>query len=386
MNSPLSNNVIDLTIIDTQSSNKGLEVSFSDQTKPINFSWFWLKDHGIDEASLDPDTLQRKVNTFDIDPNIEASSFDFNIESQIGEITWPDGSTSTISADLLLRAVNRKPSSDQLIPNTEQVLWDKDNSLDELPTVTYQAVMDSDSGVLDWLNNIAVYGFSLVQDVPSTEAATEALAKRIGDIEETIFGTVWMLSAELNEHDDTAYSNSYLEPHTDATYYHDAAGLQMFNCFEFDGTGGESIQVDAFAIANKIKQQDPEAYKTLSEVIVPGHYLEPGVHLHAERQPFKHNNKGELIQVSFNNYDRAPFMLPHDEMERFYHAYRLFHSHALDEDNWIKVPLRKGMTLIFDNWRVMHGRMAYKGKRVFCGCYHNRAEFESKLRVLQASQ
>ncbi len=73
------------------------------------------------------------------------------------------------------------------------------------------------------------------------------------------------------------------------------------------------------------------------------------------------------------------------EAERFYHAYGLFHDHAMNQDNWLKIPLRPGMVLIFDNWRNIHGRMGYVGKRVFCGCCQSRWTFESKLRVLQAT-
>jgi trimethyllysine dioxygenase len=123
----------------------------------------------------------------------------------------------------------------------------------------------------------------------------------------------------------------------------------------------------------------------LTEVVVPARYLEPGVHLTAERPTLRLNSKGELVQVTFNNYDRAPFLLDDDAMRRFYHAYGLFHRHVMDQDNWLKIPLRPGTALIFDNWRNLHGRMGYVGKRVFCGCYTNRAELDSKLRVLRAA-
>ncbi|NNC99599.1 MAG: hypothetical protein HKN85_05410 [Gammaproteobacteria bacterium] len=364
----------------------GLHVKFVNSTTDIIFPWHWLKDHGVDETSLDPTTLQRRVNTFEIEPDIKPLVVEFESARQIVQIKWADEAETVIPADLLMQVTGRMPRADKLLPNQQRVLWKFPDNLTDLPSVAYQAVMESEDGLFAWLSNIQVYGFSLVQDVPSTQSATEALARRVGNIEETIFGGLWMLSAELNEHDDSAYSNSYLEPHTDATYYRDAAGLQMFNCFQFDGEGGESILVDSFAIAEQIKQDDPQAYQTLTEVIVPGRYMEPGVHLFAERAPFRLNNDGELEQVSFNNYDRAPFILPDVEMQRFYHAYGLFHEHAIDERNWLKIPLRPGMTLIFDNWRTMHGRMAYHGKRVFCGCYHNRTEFESKLRVLQAQR
>jgi len=363
----------------------GLDVVFAGESEPVNFSWFWLRDHGIDEDSLDPQTLQRRVNTFTIPKDICASDVVFDKDKQLIEIYWPDAPTTTISGSLLSGIGERTAESHELAPRRKRILWDKDARLTELPSVPHDKVIAGDEGLREWLENIVVFGFSLVEGVPSTEEATKALAERIGIIEETIFGGVWMLSAEMQDHGDTAYSTQFLEPHTDGTYYHDAPGLQMFNCLEFDGKGGESVQIDGFAIAERIRQDDPEAYRKLTEINVPGHYLEPGVHLRAERPPFRLNSRGKLVQVTFNNYDRAPFRLSDADAERFYHAYGLFHKHATNQDNWLKIPLRPGMCLIFDNWRNLHGRMGYVGKRVFCGCYQSRWTLESKLRVLQAN-
>ncbi|MFT5571605.1 MAG: trimethyllysine dioxygenase [Cryomorphaceae bacterium] len=366
-------------------TDKGLLVEFTDGREQL-FSWFWVRDHGIDDVSLDQGTLQRMVDTFAIPRDIGCKSIKFDAESQLIDLLWSDDARSTISAYMLASVVKQTSSRHDLAPHKPRVFWDKDNSLLKMPEVEFQAIIESDEGLLQWLENIHVYGFSLVHNVPPNETATTEMAMRIGRVQETIFGKMWPLSSDLTDHGDTAYTTSYLEPHTDGTYYDDAAGLQMFNCLEIDCKGGESIQVDGFAIAQRIKREDPKAYKTLSEVVVPAHYMETAVHLRAERPTFKHDREGELVQVSFNNYDRAPFLLSDQDDERFHHAYALFHRHALDQDNWLKIPMQAGTTLIFDNWRNMHGRMGYVGKRVFYGCYHSRAEYESKLRVLRASQ
>ena len=47
---------------------------------------------------------------------------------------------------------------------------------------------------------------------------------------------------------------------------------------------------------------------------------------------------------------------------------------------WRKI-LEPGEMLIFDNWRVMHGRGEFIGKRKMCGCYINREDFESSCRM-----
>ncbi len=362
----------------------GLVVTFADGPA-VTFSWFWLRDHGIDAASLDPDTLQRRVDTFAIGADIAPDGVRIDADRELVEIDWRDAPPTRITGRVLAEAAGRTAESRPLASDRERRLWGRHAPLTELPTVAYDAVISSDAALHDWLRNIVVYGFSLVKGVPSTEAATRLLAERIGRIEETIFGGLWTLSADLKDHGDTAYTTQYLEPHTDSSYYHDAPGLQLFNCLQFAGKGGESVQVDGFAIAERIREDDPEAFRTLTEVSVPARYLEPGVHLRAERPPLRLDARGELVQVTFNNYDRAPFHLPEPEMRRFYQAYRLFHAHVMDQDNWLKIPLRPGLALIFDNWRNLHGRMGYVGKRVFAGCYVNRTELESKLRVLRAA-
>ncbi|NND83457.1 MAG: trimethyllysine dioxygenase [Gammaproteobacteria bacterium] len=363
----------------------GLLVWFAGQTAPVLFSWFWLRDHGLDESSIDPVTLQRRTDTFSIAPDIRGQLTNFDQQQQLISLLWPDGQQTSLSAYLLASNCGLAPARHELAPDKPQILWDNAAPLTDLPAAQHAAVMQNDSELLNWLEQIFQYGFSVLEGVPSTEQATTELAQRVGRIQETLFGTMWPLSSELTEHGDTAYSTSYLAPHTDGTYYQDAAGLQMFNCLRFDGDGGENILVDGYALAEQLRSADPEAFQALSEINVPSHYIERGVHMRAERPAFRLDGNGDVIQVSFNNYDRAPMRLVADQADRFHRAYRVLHDATLDESNWVKIGLRPGQTLIFDNWRLLHGRMGYVGERVFYGCYHSRAEFESRLRVLRAS-
>ena len=44
--------------------------------------------------------------------------------------------------------------------------------------------------------------------------------------------------------------------------------------------------------------------------------------------------------------------------------------------------LDPGKVLTFDNWRLLHARSALTGYRQLCGGYHNREDFESRLRSI----
>ena len=269
----------------------------------------------------------------------------------------------------------------QLATNTRITLWNAAFIRAQVPTVAYAAVINTEGGVREWLAKTSEFGFCLAIGTPATAQATEALLRRIGYVRETIFGGMWEFTADLAKAD-TAYTNLELRPHTDGTYSHDAPGAQLLHCLQFEGTGAESTVVDAFAVARHMQAEMPAHFTTLATVAVPGQYIGDGAHLMAARPVFRHDHKGQLVQVSFNNYDRAPFLLPEHEMIAFYEALRVFDNLVNDPAMQWRHVLAPGEALLFDNWRVLHGRASYTGLRRMCGGYVNREDIESRLRQL----
>jgi trimethyllysine dioxygenase len=140
--------------------------------------------------------------------------------------------------------------------------------------------------------------------------------------------------------------------------------------------------VDGFAIARRMEAEAPELFEMLCTVAVPGQYIGDGSHLISARPVFRHDHTGRLVQVSFNNYDRAPFLLDESDMIAFYDAIRLFDEIANEATMQWRHVLQPGEAMLFDNWRVLHGRAAYSGLRRMCGGYINREDIESRLRQL----
>ncbi len=342
------------------------------------YPWAWIRDHSHDPATLHPTTRQRQIALADIDPGLRAAAVEIVADQVI--VTWTtDVPPTTIPIGFLHR--HRAPAPADPTVRTEPTLWDADTIIDQWPTVEHDAVMSSDDAVRSWLDHVATYGFCTVVGTPPTAAATEALLRRVGYVRETIFGGMWDFQADLSKAD-TAYTNLELLPHTDGTYSHDAPGLQLLHCLAFDGTGGESTMVDGFRIADEMRRSAPELYDVLATVVIPGHYLGDGAHLMAARPVLRHDGFGQLVQVSFNNADRAPLLLPPDEMGAVYRALREFEALANDlRLQWRRVN-PPGEAMLFDNWRVLHGRTAYTGHRHLCGGYVNREDYESRRRVL----
>ena len=346
------------------------------------FPWIWVRDHAHDLATLHPVTQQRQLWTAGIDTTIAAIGA--SIDPVTAEVVaqWADGTASTLPLEFLERF--RTPRTATAHVESERTLWDA-ASISSHPTIGHDEVMSSDEGVLTWLRLVARYGFCIVTGTPNDAGSTQALAERVGYVRETIFGGFWEFTADLKKAD-TAYTNLELRPHTDGTYSHDAPGLQMLHCLEFDGEGGESTMVDGFRIADELRRRSPEQFALLASVAIPGQYIGDGSHLMAARPVFRHDHTGELVQVSFNNADRAPFLLPHDEMLAVYEALQAFDLIANDLAFQWRHVLRPGEALLFDNWRVLHGRTAYSGFRRLCGAYLNHEDFESRLRLAPPSR
>jgi trimethyllysine dioxygenase len=358
-------------------SERGLAVRWGDEVTS-EYPWLWLRDHAHDAATLHPVTQQRQLYTAGIDPDLRGS--DARLVDGVVAVTWVDDTPpSRLPIDFLARF--RQPRPARAAVDIQRVLWDGVLIDQQWPTVAYRSVIDGDDGVADWLGHVATYGFCIVEGTPVTVEASQELIRRVGYVRETIFGGFWDFQADLSKAD-TAYTNLELLPHTDGTYSHDAPGLQLLHCLAFDGTGGESTMVDGFRIADELRRDEPDHYEVLSTVAVPGQYIGDGSHLVAARPVFRHDETGALVQVSFNNADRAPFLLPADEMNHFYDAMRAFEVRANDHRMQWRRVLTPGSAMLFDNWRVLHGRTSYTGHRHLCGGYVNREDFESRLRMV----
>lgn len=175
----------------------------------------------------------------------------------------------------------------------------------------------------------------------------------------------------------------YLGPHNDNTYFNDASGLQILHCIMQQCSGGENFLIDGFQVVDKIKNSHPETFERLTKTMVPAEYVEKNCH-HKYTAPIINLDPitKEVVQIRFNLYDRAPLnTFPAAKIRQFYKDLKIMASEFENPENRICFKLEPGNVLIFDNWRVLHGRLAYTGKRTMTGCYVQRSEFLSVLRV-----
>jgi trimethyllysine dioxygenase len=168
----------------------------------------------------------------------------------------------------------------------------------------------------------------------------------------------------------------------DNTYFNDASGLQILHCIIQNCTGGENFLIDGFQVAEKLKETKPDIFKRLTTTLVPAEYIEDGHH-HKHLAPIIKLNAftGAVEQIRFNLYDRAPMnTLPREKIREFYMDLKALAMEFEKPENRVEFKLEPGTVMIFDNWRILHGRNAYSGKRTMTGCYVQRTEYQSALR------
>ena len=178
----------------------------------------------------------------------------------------------------------------------------------------------------------------------------------------TLYGGVWSTAssgqAEGTSVADSAYGQDGLPLHTDMTYHQDPPGLQIFTMAQPAIKGGESVFADGFALAERLRTNNPEAFATLSQTSRRYHSIDAltGWHLEAHGPVISVRN-GHVVGIRHNDLDRLSDLPPADysqtEQEEFYEKLERAHQAwdeliAMDEFRLV-APLKAGDTMVVAN-------------------------------------
>ena len=366
-------------------------ISINPPNRPaLDVVLIWLRDNCPCVSCYEPRAQQRMVDTSELgreQTTLESAQIKGEEEEML-EVRWADGHESRYSLDMIYTNLLQDQGPDKSLFAKSTTLWNAAKIQLEFPATPYVEVMTTDQGLASLLLHVDKYGIAFIPDTPPTPEATQKLAERISFIRETHYGTFWDLHANWQKND-TAYSTVPLGAHTDTTYFTDPIGLQLFHILEHTGgTGGESMYLDAFDVARQLREEDPQAYETLSTTPLNAHsrgntdtnyepYLPMPILNH-------HPVTGQLVQVRYNNNDRSPCMkwLSPTAIQEFYRALQKWQRLLVDPHNEFVIANKPGQPVLVDNFRVLHGRRGFTGYRRLCGSYHGHDEYRSKLAVL----
>ncbi|KAL6073349.1 trimethyllysine dioxygenase [Balamuthia mandrillaris] len=371
---------------------KSLRVEWSDGVKK-DFHYLWLRDNCQCKECYHPITFQRLVDTLSISRDIRPNEVEVQPSGKGVSVHWKEHDGQTHHS-LFTNEWLRDIATHALYRDNLSVVEQREHQQrGSIPEVAYKDVMNkrNDDGLRHWLDFIHAYGFAVVRDVPLSVESSKETAERIAHCQATIFGTFWDITSRsfddvALEHGDTAYTNIGLGAHADGSYSMEPPGLQFFRILEHDGVGGENILVDSFFIAEKLRREKPHSFAYLSNKPVRFHYKDKDNHLTTEEKIFRLDERtGRMVQFRYNNDDRSPvFFEREEEMEEHYDALWDLMQELRNPDNIFEMKLRPGDLLVTNNWRVLHGRKAFSGKRRLLGCYMRMEDFLSKSRLVRS--
>lgn len=360
---------------------EGLEIRWPDGTVG-EFPYLWLRD--TDPSGFHPHTGER---TFDLTSiPLDVAPHDTDVTPDALLVTWNHGETpSRFDLDWIKahRPGQRRHDPADLSP----VAWRAELGGDGVPRHDAGGVLNSDAALAEWLCDTKRYGLSIVTGLAGgTEAGIE-VARRVGHLRETNFGLTFEVVFKPDPIN-LAYTSDALPLHTDLTNQELPPGYQFLHCLANEAEGGGSTFCDGVAVAEDLRARSPEAFEVLSTVTVPFRFHDVSTDIRSRKTVITLDTCGGVSEICFNAHLADILDLEPTRLKSFYRAYRLFMEMTRDPAYGIALRLSGGEMVVFDNRRVLHGREAFDpstGFRHLHGCYVDRGEWDSRLRVLERS-
>ncbi|GAB1523143.1 hypothetical protein RhiTH_006273 [Rhizoctonia solani] len=143
----------------------------------------------------------------------------------------------------------------------------------------------------------------------------------------------------------------------------DPCGLQLFHLLSHEGLGGQTLLVDGFYAAAKLREKYPSHYELLTEIKISAHAAGDADSLYIPDEPFsilKKGINGELTGIRYNNDDRSALKYIDPVLvDDWYDALRSWNRCLTSSDAEFWVQLTAGTAVVVDNHRVLHGRSAF---------------------------
>ena len=373
-----------LEIFKISKNGSALNIEWNDGKKS-NFNFMWLRDNC--PSDMDEDTRERTFNILEVSENIHPIEYKINSEGNL-QIKWSEGNhTSFYNPDWLRK--NCYTLKEKYM--SPYKLWDsKLNSNLESISIEYKKIIQSDESLIQWLDLLHEKGFSIIKNSPTKKKSALPLLNRISHIRETFFKTPFEVIS-IPKPNNLAYTPKHLINHMDLPYYELPPGYQFLHCLVNNAEGGMSRAVDGFFVADYLKNNDLETFKTLTRIpviFVNRDYTQDKKRLyHAPEITL--NKDGDYNDIRFSVPTMGIMDCSPEDMDKFYKAHHKFGKLLHDKRFMVEFKLKEGEIFCFNNRRVLHGRTEYNpntGHRHLQGYYLDRDEIISRLHFLKKAE
>ena len=304
------------------------------------------------------------------------------------ELIWSDQQVSRHNAQWLLD--NRYGGDVFAAKRRPVALWRGESPTAHRP-FSYQGVRNDDNARLELFEHMLDQGAILLRGAPTTENAVLSIANWFGHVPANLYSDDPAQPQIGNVRVDPSVSVAtnmchFLGPHTDTCWRQTLSGLVLLHCLESHPNGGRSIVVDGFAVAEQLRNENPEAFSLLANVPLEfGSKVDDRDDWRVMGRVLSVSGDGTLEGIRYNGNSIGQLELPADLIESTYAALEAFESILYDQSMWWQPMLQAGDVLLVDNHRVLHGREAFDpkaGKRHLQTCAVDRDDFHNTYRRL----
>ena len=360
-----------------------LDVEWNDGEKS-NFNFMWLRDNC--PTAHDKDSRHRMFNILETSTNIEPKAYKINNEGKL-EIVWNEGNHTSYYDQKWLRencyTINNKKK--YISPYQ---LWD--NSLQKnlkSINIEHDEIINSDKGLIKWLELLHYKGIAIVKNSPTEKKSAFTVLNRISHTRETFFKTPFEV-INIPKPNNSAYTAHALNNHMDLPWFENPPGYQFLHCLVNSTKGGDSSTVDAFAVADYLRNNEKEVFETL--VNVPLKFRDKDYTQESHRSFYgpaiSLTKDGDYNDIRFSVATMDALDCHPDVMDKIYKAHHRFGKLLHDDKFVVRFRLEPGDIFSFNNRRLLHGRTEFdpnSGHRHLQGYYMDRDEIIGRLNYLK---
>ena len=360
-----------------------LEIEWNDGEKS-QFNFMWLRDNC--PTAHDKDSRHRMFNILNLSTNLNPKNYNINKEGKL-EIEWSEGEhTSYYDLNWLRENCYTLKNNQKYI--SPYKLWDNSlqANLDSIK-IDHNEILNSDEGLIKWLELLHHQGIAIVKNSPTENKSAFPLLNRISHTRETFFKTPFEV-INVPKPNNSAYTAHGLRNHMDLPWFENPPGYQFLHCLINDAEGGDSSAVDAFAVAEYLKNNEKEIFETL--VNTPLRFRDKDYTQEAHRSFYAPaitlTKDGDYNDIRFSVATMDALDCHPNIMDKVYKAHHKFGNLLHDDKFQIKFRLEKGDIFSFNNRRLLHGRTAFNpnsGHRHLQGYYMDRDEIIARLNFLK---
>jgi gamma-butyrobetaine dioxygenase len=368
-------------IVAAENDGRHIRVTWDDGTVQ-RFHALWLRSECACPECRDRVTLERTFDQFRLPSGLSATTAEVTTAGTLRLIWAADGHVSEFDPGWLHQiAQDRGPWTTAF---GQPRLW-RSELASAIPTFSHDAVMADPRALHGWLTALRDVGLTLLSGVPTEPGKVERIARRISLPRDSNFGAVFDVMT-LENANSNAYTAIELPPHVDLPTREYQPGFQFFHCLENRAAGGESTYVDGFAVAEHLRAEEPKVFELLATAKIGFRFCDQVSDYVWHAPTLVLDGEGAVRELRFIPWLTAPLAAEPEQFEPVYLALRRFGELTRDPRFQIRLKLTAGTMSAFDNRRVLHGRAAFapaSGRRHFQGCYVEREEVESRIRVLE---